>query len=220
MSQKVAFKTQDNVTIVGDYMLGAPGRVVLLLHMMPLMRSSWEGFVKKLNQADISTLAIDLRGHGESKKKDNKKLDYRDFTDLEHQESIKDVEAALVWLEAEYGTSPEEIAIVGASIGANLALQFAAHNHGIPALVLLSPGLDYHGLQTEDLPGDLQINQSVLYVASHDDKYSHESALKLNSVTSVPHDLIELDKAGHGTEMFAVHPDLMDQVVEWLKVHF
>ena len=42
------------------------------------------------------------------------------------------------------------IAIVGASIGANVGLKYAASDPSIKALVLLSPGLDYKGVTTSD----------------------------------------------------------------------
>lgn len=219
--EQVTFQTQDGVVIVGDYTAAGKGPVAILLHMMPTARSSWNDFAKKLNTARFTTLAIDLRGHGESTKTtEGKTLDYKKFSDLEHQASIKDVEAAYLWLEREYGTAPEEVAVIGASIGANLSLQYLAQNHGVPAAVLLSPGLDYKGLETEPLVGELRPNQAVFYAAAKDDAYSHETVTKLHGLTEVAKEVKTYNKAGHGTNMFTPHPELMDEIVGWLKERF
>ena len=42
-------------------------------------------------------------------------------------------------------------AIIGASIGANMALVTAANEAEIDTVVLLSPGLDYFGVTTDEL---------------------------------------------------------------------
>ena len=64
-------------------------------------------------EKNISSLAIDLRGHGES-------------GGGEVAESFLDVQAALAWLKKETGLPLGQTIVIGASIGANLAIQAAA----------------------------------------------------------------------------------------------
>src|SRR3989304_1434352 len=120
---KVIFKTKDSVEIHGLYAptenQSAPA--VLLLHMMPAAKESWGQFQEKLREAGFQSLAIDERGHGESVWKNGERIDYKNFTDAEQQEKIRDGEAAMRFL-SEQGIRAEQTAIVGASIGANLAL--------------------------------------------------------------------------------------------------
>ena len=81
-------------------------------------------------------------------------------------------------------------------------------------MVLLSPGLDYRGVTTADqlaIYGD----RPLLLVASEDDAYSADSVRALAEAAGggTLHILV---RAGHGTHMFAVEPELADLIVSWL----
>src|SRR3989344_7230766 len=150
--ERIKFLTKDGVEIHGLY-AGVESKnapAVLLLHMMPAVKESWEGFQEKLREAGFQSLAIDMRGHGESVWGNGERIDYKNFTDAEQQEKILDVEAAMRFL-AEQGVKSEHVAIAGASIGANLALQYQAEHSEIKAVVLLSAGLIYRDDETEPL---------------------------------------------------------------------
>ena len=41
-----------------------------------------------------------------------------------------------------------KVSIIGASIGANIALNYAVSDHSVKSVILLSPGLDYMGVTT------------------------------------------------------------------------
>ncbi len=220
MSQKVTLTTVDGVQIIGDYEAGKSARTVILLHMMPATRTSWRPLVQKLTAVGFSTLAIDLRGHGESLKTiEGRILNYKNFSDEEQKAKIKDVEAAAAWLLREHGVGEEEISLVGASIGANLALQYLAEHKETSAAVLLSPGLVYRGLSVEPLLEFLRPTQAVFYVAAKDDAYSFETVEKLFSLTEITKESRNYVSGGHGTNLFASHPELIEEIAVWLKVH-
>ena len=129
------FQTKDQVLIVGDWMsTEKPKAAALLLHMMPATRESWDELQEALEKKNIASLAIDLRGHGESMKQGLNEIDYKNFTDFEHQETMLDIEASFQFL-AKKGFTYSNIFLVGASIGANLALQAASEHKQIPAVV-------------------------------------------------------------------------------------
>ncbi len=219
MSERVTFETIDGVTIVGDYYKGpSGGPTALLLHMRPATRGSWKEFAPKLVAQGFSALAIDLRGHGESTHtKDGRTLNYQTMGEAAERQSIKDLEAATLWLEREHGLAPEELVVVGASIGANLSLQYLAEHNAVGAAVLLSPGLDYRGIMTESFVEELEPNQAVFYVAAGDDKESAESVEVLAGKTMVTHEKRIFDRGGHGTTLFTSQPLLMDEIIRWLK---
>lgn len=217
--ETVTITTKDGVQIIGDYYpAGAENApMVLLLHMMPATRKSWVDFAEKLNEAGMGALAIDLRGHGDSlNKTDGTYLNYKNFSNVEHQLSIHDVEASVDFLKQK---GAEKIFVMGASIGANLALQYAAEHSDIRAVVLLSPGLDYRGVLTADLPPQLRAGQAVYFAASSEDSYSADSIRMLYQKT--PEGVIKeekiFDNAGHGTDMFIHEPDFEGQIISWLK---
>ena len=214
-SEKAVFKTEDGVEVSGDYYPADGAGAVILLHMMPKAKESWRDFALKLNENGFSALAIDLRGHGESTKgKGGRVLDYEKFSDREHQESIKDIEAAAdFWRK---GIKTNNIALVGASIGANLALRYQTEHPDVAFSALLSPGLDYRGVKTEPLAEKSVLGSSFLAAGGEGDEYSTESAKKLHGLLDCAKEIKIMDGAGHGTNMFLKNPELADRVVELL----
>lgn len=218
MSEVVKLKTSDSVEIIGDYYAAGGDNGVLLLHMMPSDRKSWTKFAEKLQANDFKVLAIDLRGHGESQGGPD---GYKKFSDAEHRSSILDVEAGAEFLKSTLRQSSGQegkIHLVGASIGANLALKYLAGNPKTKSAVLLSPGLDYRGVKTEGLISILKNHQAIYAVASEDDKYSFDSVKNLfEGVSFSDSRMMKIfQDAGHGTTIFEQEPKFMEEVISWI----
>jgi len=223
--QKVVLETKDGVKIVGDYYdLNQNKRGVLLLHMMPANRKSWWDFALKLEDSKFQVLAIDLRGHGESEGGPD---GYQNFKDEEHQKSILDIQAGIEFFEA-LDILPQDIALVGASIGANLALKYASENKDFKNIVLLSPGLNYRGIKPLEFINNLLPHQRIFIATSEDDimKNGRKNSEEATEIfKSIPHyiekKLIIYKSAGHGTNMFDNHlenePDLCSEIINWLN---
>lgn len=218
---KIIFETSDRVTIACDWSAPAGATyAVLLLHMMPATRVSWLPLSRALNEAEFATLAIDLRGHGESvtlrQAQGDKKLDYQKFSDSEHQASRLDVDAAVNFLKSK-GFTEENISFAGASIGANLALDALYRYKGATRTVLLSPGLDYRGVKTEAPMKGLGDYQKVWIVAAEGDTYSTESSIALQKIQKETAAVTIFKGSAHGTNLFEPEPTLIQQVVQFLK---
>jgi len=97
--ERIKFLTKDGVEIYGLYAeaesKNAPA--VLLLHMMPAVKESWKEFQEKLREAGFQSLAIDMRGHGESIWKNGERIDYKNFTDAEQQEKKRNIVGKPGW---------------------------------------------------------------------------------------------------------------------------
>lgn len=214
---RVSFETSDQVTIVGDWSATVEAkRAVLLLHMMPALRVSWLPLSRALNEAGFSTLAIDFRGHGESTQaQGDKKLNYQNFSDSEHQASRLDVDAAVNFLKSK-GFSEENISFAGASIGANLSLDALYRYKGSTRAVLLSPGLDYRGVKTEALMKGLGALQKVWIVAAEGDTYSAESAVTLQKLQKENSTVTIFNGSAHGTNLFEPELSLIPKMVQFL----
>lgn len=218
MLKRISLKTSDGKSISADYYQIVGKRdapAVILAHMMPSTKESWREFAKKLNEAGFQAMAIDFRGHGES---EGGPEGFLDFSDSEHQESIKDIESAAEFFlvrEVPFG----KMAFVGASIGANLSLQFQSKHPEVKASVLLSPGLNYRGIETEQMAKKLKKSQSAFFAAGGDnDEYSTETARKLcETAVSENKEIKILKNAGHGTMIFKNNPSLMDEIANWLR---
>lgn len=214
--ETITINTIDGVQIRGDYYKGLSSKGILLLHMMPADRKSWAAFSEKLARNEYHVLAIDLRGHGDSMEGPSGKLDYHAFSDEEHSSSIHDVEAGMEFLVAMGATS---LALAGASIGANLALWYAAEHPGnIKSIVLLSPGLDYKGIATEPLIIKTETDINIMLVSGgNTDAYSRETIKKLSKLVDLRTPLRIFEDAGHGTLILERHPEFMEEIIQWLK---
>lgn len=213
----ITLKTKDNFEIIGDYYAvsakNAPAAA--LIHMMPATKESWKVFAKKLNDVGFHCLAIDLRGHGESQGGPD---GFRGFNDEDHQASVYDMESAVDYF-IRKGIPLEKISVIGASIGANLALQFQSRHPEVKSSVLLSPGFDYHGIETEKAVKKLNPDQAIFLAAGgENDAYSTETANKLYNLAQSRDKQIRIFKdTGHGTTILKERPSFLDELVSWLK---
>ncbi len=210
--EKITFKTKDGVTIAGNYFRSQDALVFLLLHMMPSTKESWNEFATLLHERGFEVLAIDLRGHGESINKDGKKIDYREFTDEEHRESLQDIAAAKDFL-TQKGADTSRLAIAGASIGANLALLWASMDEDVRLLVLLSAGVDYRGIKTPELARKYR-NPVYILASEKDTRNSASSSRILFGMFPRDKKLNIIQGSSHGTDMFG--PDIMEDIMEWI----
>jgi len=138
---KVNITTSDGVKIIGNYYqpAGIIKGFVLYVHMMPATKESYNELATRIQRVGYAGLSIDLRGHGESQ---GGPKGYLTQTNKQTQNSINDIEASIEFLK-KHGATNSNISIVGASIGANLAIEYASQNNLIERIVALSPGLDY-----------------------------------------------------------------------------
>lgn len=181
-----------------------PAPAVLLLHQVGGQKEDWAPFATRLQAAGYAVLALDLRGHGES------------GGETEWAAMADDVARAWEVMAAQPEVDAERTAVVGASLGANLALVAGAGLPLVRAVVLLSPGLDYRGVRTEEAMlayGD----RAVLIAASQDDTYAYSSAQTLDQLAQGDHALALYAEAGHGIEMLQHQPDLNDLILGWLR---
>lgn len=213
--ETVTFLTDDTVEIAAEYWPGGE-QAVLLVHMMPATKESWYLVASRLAELGMTSLAIDLRGHGDSEEGPN---GFQNFTDKEHQASIKDLQAAAAWL-AEKGHVLT--AAAGASIGANLVLEYGVMDSRVQRIGLLSPGTDYKGIQTLPLITQLKPEQKVLAAASTEDERTAGNAADMaqelfeanpQTFTKPP---IIIDATAHGTDLFEEHLELANELSEWL----
>lgn len=216
-SEEVSFPTADGWEIHATYWAAEEGKpAVVLLHMLPADRTSYTAFGARLAVAGFNVLALDSRGHGESVSHRGERRRYEDFSDDDHRSSVADVAAAKEFL-ASRGADATKLGLVGASIGANFALNYAAGDGDVRAVVLLSPGLNYHGVTTAEAVTAYGARPLYL-VASEEDSYAAESVGKLHEMAG--HADFELFKnAGHGTRIFDAEPAFRDTLVAWLGEH-
>lgn len=213
VTENVAIAATDGLAIQATYY--GPGGIapfpgVILLHMLGDNRTVWDndhtGFAQSLTQNGYAVLAVDMRGHGDTGGGTDWPLAADDLLQVWDSFTSRDTVDA------------SRTAIVGASIGANMALRTTASQPQVATAVLLSPGLDYRGVTTEDaIPGMGQ--RPLFIVASDNDTYAANSSRTLADAAGETAVLHTYATAGHGTNMFAAAPDLADRILEWLNTH-
>jgi len=210
--QTVSFVARDGVTVFGALHLPekTPAPAVLLLPMMSRTMRDWDQTAARLAESGIAALAIDFRrnggprpagasGGGES----------GDLSDL-----VLDAEAARAYLSARPEVVPAKIGLLGASLGANVAVLAAANDASIPTIALLSVSLEYRGLRLEAALKKFG-SRPALLVASSEDPYALRSARQSVTMGDGPRELRVLSGAGHGMVMLSRDPDLIGTLVDW-----
>ena len=183
--EEVSLITEDKVRLAATYYEASGEEAVILLHQLNKDRRSWEEFARQLQQRGYAVLAIDFRGHGESEG------DWRRFGKEEFRAMLKDVMAGAAFLH-EMGRVVS--GVVGASIGANTAFRYSSLEK-VPA-VLLSPGLNYRGIDINDVTS----TAPTLVIAAEGDEYSARSARELDENNLFgEHQLLIVPGSEHGT---------------------
>ncbi|MEK6962966.1 MAG: alpha/beta fold hydrolase [Nanoarchaeota archaeon] len=208
-TQNLILETTDHVILTGTLYSTSGNKAVILLHMLGKNRQSWEGFANALHQLGYNVLAIDLRGHGESILKNNGRIQFSAFSNQDYMDMTYDVAAAVHYFKNKV------VYIAGASIGANLALKYAAQDPSIQKIILLSPGLGYHGVNVEQ--DNMKYTGKMLIVTSKDDAYSAESSSILNRKSPGEVKLKIYEAAGHGNSMFTAQPELTGLLIDWMN---
>jgi len=180
----------------------APG--VILLHQRAKDKSSWGSLPAQLVKQGYAVIAIDLRGHGESVGPGGKHVDFNDLTDPEYTAMLRDVRAADQYIGSQPGVDGDRIGIIGASIGANLAIIYLSSNRHVRTAVCLSPGLDYHGLKPLDYMKAVDKRPLYLIAAKGDaDSANAADALSRAGTIDGPKSLRLLEGSAHGTDLLA-----------------
>ncbi|MBI2932871.1 MAG: alpha/beta fold hydrolase [Planctomycetes bacterium] len=224
--EEVELKAEDGVKIAAAYSKpdGAGKHPALLLvHEVGGQKENWGEFPAAAVKGGYAVLAIDMRGHGKS---DNpfagdrvKKMPGKWGKD-EWMDVLKDLKAAKGYLAGRPEVDEKKIVLIGASIGANLALHFAAEDRAIHAVAALSPGENYKGVGTGEAMeacGD----RPFFAAASEEDGYAAGSMRRLMAKAKHGIKNSRLYKgAGHGTKMFGKEDepgDLTRELLHWLQ---
>ncbi|MBK8576502.1 MAG: alpha/beta fold hydrolase [Elusimicrobia bacterium] len=217
-------RLDDPLILQGDYTApsgpGAP--VLIMLHGLGSHRGEWAPLIQRTTPRGWGTLAYDLRGHGQSRRTIAGQTIH--FEEPENGRDAafwkylpKDLEQVVAALEKKTGTERAKIVLIGASLGANTVLDAGTHLKGLKALVLLSPGLDYAGILTEEPMKNL--TTPTLMIAAQPDLYAFTSCQRLK--TLAPPGLLTwtplaqgTPQGAHGVQLF--NGKLEEKILDWI----
>ncbi len=203
--ENVRFKTIDDCSISAFYQKSSSGTYVFVTaHGLGSSKEEWLSFQKVLTEKGFGFLSFDIRGHGKSLKCGKTSVDYKTFRKEDWSKASNDFLGAVSFLRGK-GIGKSKIIFCGASIGSSLALKAATQLKGekIKYLVLLSPGLAYAKIRTDEIMPRLMGTQ-ILIAASPEDKYSWMSSGSLLSIANKKNIKAQFlaGPGGHGVNMF------------------
>ena len=130
---------------------------------------------------------------------------------------VKDVRAAAQWLASRPNVRGDAVAIVGASLGASLALLAAVEVPQVRALALFSPSLDYRGLRTDTGLVKRLGSRSIWLAASSEDPLALRTVRDIAAEPSGPREQHVSSAVAHGTVLLERDADLARTLVDWLR---
>ncbi len=219
-SRSVRFTTEDGVEIVGTLQPAAhaDAPAVVLLHQLGSDRSEWAPLLERLHsQPSLTTLAIDMRGHGESTQSASGALDWHAFDTDAWARARLDVRAALAFLRSDdSGVRPERFAAVGSSIGSSAVIAAAAEEPALTTLVTLSPGRAYHGFDAIT-PAIGLGDRAILAIVAAEEADSVDTAEAYGRIGHTP--AVVVPGNAHGVALFALDPSTVDRTEGFLREH-
>lgn len=148
--QEVTFEGGDNLRLAGWKVPSQNGATIILLHGYSANRTAMLWHATQLVGAGYGVLLYDERASGES---EGTRRSYG-------WEDPRDVQGAIRFIEAEAGPGGERIGIAGCSVGAQIALNSAAHYPELEAVWADGPAT----LRARDIPlqGDPVLALAIL----------------------------------------------------------
>lgn len=222
--ERIQLECSDGVQVYGFWYApekGSGAPVALLLHNPGATHAHWGPLLAPLLNGGFRVLAIDFRGHG-----DSKELTPEIFEQMSRREPgayasmIHDVEAAVQWLTSVQKLAPARIAIVGGEYSADLALQALAQNRKLGAVVAMSPSRTYFGFPLVETTKKIG-NKPILVLAPKQILNEGPSEMQTINQKNPGFELKVYPKyEHHGVHMLGLNWNVEQTIVQWLGKTF
>lgn len=191
---------------------------VLLLHSLGYSSRDWGDLITDLNNAGYAVIAMDLRGHGQSIFDGNfHQKTWTYFKPKTYQKFPSDVIAILNESQTQIKqVSLDNLAIVGADIGANTAVLVARQLKYKPkTLVLICPTITFKGLYIPLAMSEMGMIP-ILSMVSTQDGYSMQQQQALSKFAQGGFYAKNYPKGGMGMTMIKVNPAMSQDITKWI----
>jgi pimeloyl-ACP methyl ester carboxylesterase len=208
-----SFKSFDLVELHASFEMpvGVPAPVpaVLLLHGYGEDRSVWKDFSKQLLDRGWAVMALDMRGHGESRKKNGLTIQATPEWRTNLHEFPVDLDPALDWLKSRPRIDTRKIVVIGSDVGANLALIASGRFPEVRTAVAINPKLD-ESLALAGSAQDFQPRSTLVIVPNQTE------GDRLKPLIKSPSRVVVASHAG-GTAQWTSDSKVDDAIFQWLK---
>lgn len=180
--------TPDGHTVEARLWRVDPVRVAIYLHEYRETQATWWDYATVTRRIPVSAITFDFRGHGESTGTPDDILGM-----------VEDTRAAVEFARAQ---GFEQIMLVGAGMGAAVAVEVAAGQPDLRVIGLSTPS-EFDLLITRDSIG--RVADRIALAASEDDLSAAHSLTELQAAGAIPEERVRLYPGrAHGVELLAL----------------
>jgi dienelactone hydrolase len=209
--------TSDGYTLSGTLTVPA-GRgkhpVVILAHQFRSNRNGWAPLTGKLNERGLATLALDLRGHGQSTDQAGTTVAVtNDFLPSAHlvgfDQIPEDLALAAAWVRKQKGIDGRHLGLAGSSVGAFSVLLAAPKVKPATILVLSPAGMEAFGTDARErmVSATTRAHAVLMAFVSSGDKEADENAAPLRPIYGSNIRIFEGNR--HGFDFLEEYSDTM-----------
>lgn len=220
--QPVTLETSDGWSLSGVYQTPTEEhRTVILLHDLGKDKTAFTKFAASLAREGYGYLAFDFRGHGQSINQGEYASFAREGLDNEFNKMPRDVEAAVSFLQKK-GISLDNMVLLGAGLGANVAAKSVTLTPDIGSLALITPTTNTRDVLT--IPAMRLYKGNVLIAVGAEDKKTFLEASVIRNVAY----LTAENNGREGSIAFLTAYDLMSHemldkylipsLLQWLEI--
>jgi dienelactone hydrolase len=223
VKDEISLQAADGVQLSADYYYEEDKKeesqpLVILIHQFRQNKEQWgNGFIDSLISAGYKVLAYDIRGHGNSSK-----VNY-DLTDLlsDPDKAPKDVDGVFKWAKEQKGIDSTRIAVIGTSIGGNLAC-YAKYSLSAKTVIAVSNGANgFEKLNNIDprMMGKLLVRATdvLIITGSKDGEHEKDAKYIMDNYIGDPKELMIIDSDKHGIYLIREHPEIVSSILNRLK---
>lgn len=211
-----SFKSFDLVDLRASFSMpnGVPAPVpaVLLLHGYGENRSVWKFLEQQLLTRGWAVMALDLRGHGESKSRNQVPIQASPEWRTDPHQFPVDVDPALDWIKAQPRINTKKIVIIGSDVGANLALIASGQYPEVRTVVAINPSLQ-ESLALAGSAQDFHPRSSLIITSNQ------AEADRLKAGVIQPSRVVIASHSG-GTAQWLADKQVTDAIFQWLQETF
>jgi dienelactone hydrolase len=206
-------QTFDLVKLKASYVMpqGVPAPIpaVLLLHGYGENRQVWETLQAKFIEQGWAVMSLDLRGHGDSKIKNQRPIAANPEWRSSSHEFTQDIDPALDWLKKQPRLDSKKIAIVGYDIGANLALFSSGKFTEVRSVIAIKP-VPKEALEMAGSAQDFRPHSALVIAADV------AEGNQIKQYAKDPFRVLAQSVSG-GTAQVIQSKQLTDAIFQWLK---
>ena len=215
--REMSLVSPDGFVLKGTLTIPATGKrhpVVLLAHQFGADRTGWKPLTDRLTAAGIATLAVDLRGHGQSTHQGEAEVKITEDYDasakaIGFDKIPADLAQAAAWVRKQPGINGHRLGLAGASLGGFAALMAEPAIRPLAVLALSPAGTAAFG-EHGRLALARAVEQgkaAVMVMASHQDDDAFANATALGPIPGVYTRIVE--GTAHGFDYLAAQSDTM-----------